>query len=225
MNQPLLIWGAISTGEDIEALKMATSKLEEVHMIEINEPNPYSSFINSLNTVATKIRADLQSTPGHIGYDKLTRENVEKCIPDSLYTLVKWIIQGADHSHQENENNNDKTDNFHQQILNVSQTISYAASQGKKNTPEHIGTGLYVHHATQSKQLVNYLHASGDSIGYDTVERIATFIAVNELERFSKNDNTYIPKDIVLGRSVQFSADNLDQWFSLCSSRAIGGSQ
>ena len=77
---------------------MATSKLEEVHMMEINEPNPYNSFINSLNAVAAKIRADLQSTPGHIGYDKLTRENVEKCIPDSLYTLVKWIIQGTDQS-------------------------------------------------------------------------------------------------------------------------------
>ena len=102
-----------------------------------------------LNIVASKIRADLQSTPGHIGYDNLTRESAENCIPDSLYTLVKWIIQGTDFNTEE-ENTNDEFDKNHQQILNVCQTISYAASQGRKNTPKHIGTGLFVHHARRS---------------------------------------------------------------------------
>ena len=97
-----------------------------------------------------------------------------------------------------------------QQILNICQSIVYAASQGRKNTPKHIGTGLYVHHATRSKQLVNYLHANGDSISYDMVERIITSIADKQLSRYADNDNTFIPQNMVPGRFVQFSADNFD---------------
>lgn len=68
---------------------------------------------------------------------------------------------------------------YHQKILHVCQTIVYNASNGRKNTPKHIGVGLLVHHATRSKQLVDYLHMSDDSISYDTVERISTSMALS----------------------------------------------
>ena len=67
-----------------------------------------------------------------------------------------------------------------------------------------------MHHATRSRHLIDYLHASGDSISYDTVERITTTIAEKELTRFSANGNIFVPETLVPERFVQFAADNLD---------------
>ena len=93
-------------------------------------------------------------------------------------------------------------------ILQECQNIVYLASNGRKQTPKQIGTGLFVHHATRSRHLIDYLHASGDSISYDTVERITTTIAEKELTRFSANGNIFVPETLVPESFVQFAADN-----------------
>ena len=98
----------------------------------------------------------------------------------------------------------------HKKILDLCQTVVYAASHGRKRTPKQIGTGLLVHHATRSKNLVDHLHDCGDSVSYDTVQRITTSIAEARLSEFEKNDNTFIPRGIVPNKFVQFTADNLD---------------
>lgn len=92
MTQPLLLLSNVSSGAAVEALKTATSNIEESQLMDIHEPSPQTVYLNSLHHVASKIKADLLSTPGHPAYDNLSREAAERCIPDSLYTLVMWII-------------------------------------------------------------------------------------------------------------------------------------
>ena len=88
--------------------------------------------------------------------------------------------------------------------------IVYNVSMGRKNTPKHIGTGLFVHHMTRSKQLIEYLHDAGNSISYPTINRIDSSIAHAQLSRFEKNDNKFIPENLVPGKFIQFAADNFD---------------
>ena len=210
-NQPLLVFPAVSCGEAVEALKIASEKLQETEMVNsgINESSS-SPFLKSLLHVASKISADLRETPGHVGFDNLTRDSAEKCIPDSLYMLMKWIITPPEEADTDDLNNKMDCDERHQKILHICENIVYAASNGRKNTPKHIGAGLLVHHATRSRQLIDFLHSSGDCISYDTVQHITTSIAEKELSRFADNNNTFIPKNLIHGRFTQFAADNLD---------------
>ena len=105
-NQPLLVFPAVSCGEVVEALKIATKKLQETDgELRINE-SPSSPFLKSLLHVASKLSADLRETPGHVGFDNLTRDSAEKCIPDSLYMLIKWIITPPKEADTDDLNNN-----------------------------------------------------------------------------------------------------------------------
>ena len=72
----------------------------------------------------------------------------------------------------DDDNAKDKFDWNHQQILYVCQTISYATSKGKKNTPKHIRTGLHFHHAHISKYIIpgRFTQFSADSL--DLLEEI-----------------------------------------------------
>ena len=202
----------VSCGEAVEALKHVTDTLQEKETMDFSESaQPHiQTFMQSLNHVASTIHADLKATQGYCGYDNLGMQSAESCVPDSLYILVKWILTPPDDESITEEYEPTPNDRNHQKILHLCQNIVYAASNGRKNTPKHIGTGLLVHHATRSRQLVDYLHASGDSIGYDTIEQISTTIAEKELERFKANNNTYIPETLVPDRFIQFAADNLD---------------
>ena len=158
----------------------------------------------------------MQTSPGHPGNDNLSREAAEKCVPDSLYMLVKWIISPPEEAEIIDSNKNEATheDKYHQKILHVCQNIVFTASNGRKNTPKHIGTGLLIYHATRSKQLVEYLHASGDIIGYDTVERITTSIAEKELLDI-------LPITILSFQKLLSSGSSILIWFS-CSSSLSG---
>ena len=94
-------------------------------------------FLKSLLHVASKISADLRETPGHVGFDNLTRDSAEKCIPDSLYMLMKWIITPPEEADTDDLNNNKMDcDERHQKILHICENIVYAASNGRKNTPK-----------------------------------------------------------------------------------------
>lgn len=211
-NQPLLLMPSSTTTDD------AIGKLMErtPETLEPEEISPESHFLYCLHTVATKLKADMKIADGHKGYDDLNQEAEEKCTPTSLYLLMKWIVQDKlDTSEQSepdcvNSRSDDITPAIHQRILNICQDIVYNVSKGRKNTPKHIGTGLFVHHLTRSKQLIEYLHMAGDSISYPTVNRIDSSIAQSQLSRFEENDNTFVPESVVPGKFVQFAADNFD---------------
>ena len=211
-NQPLLLMASSATTDD--AIGMLMERFPEE--LEPDEISPESHFLCCLHTVTTKLKADMKIAGGHKGYDDLNQEAEEKCIPTSVYLLMKWIIQDelnpGEHSEPDCDNspNDDISPALHQRILNVCQDIVYNVSMGRKNTPKHIGTGLFVHHLTRSKQLIEYLHMAGDSTSYPTVNRIDSSIAQSQISRFEENDNTFVPEGVVPGKFVQFAADNFD---------------
>ena len=62
----------------------------------------------------------------------------------------------------------------------------------RKGHQKQIGTRLLVHHATRSKKLVDHLHDCGDSVSYDTVQRITASIAEAQLSEFEKKMTTHL---------------------------------
>jgi hypothetical protein len=123
---------------------------------------PESKFLHSLHHAATKIKADLKATPGHHEYHNLSRTAAERCVPDSLYTLVKWMITGnsdCNTDYDESEIPHD-IEHVHQNIMHGCETFVFNCSNVRMNTPKHIGIGLLIHHGTRSKLLIDHLHSS-----------------------------------------------------------------
>ena len=78
-----------TTTEDAISM-LAEQTPETLGAVEMNhEPN----FLYCLHIVATKLRADMKMTDRHKGYDDLNQEAEEKCIPKSVFMLIKWIMQ------------------------------------------------------------------------------------------------------------------------------------
>ena len=66
--------------------------------------------------------------------------------------------------------------------LSIAQDIVSLSSGGSKQTPTQPGIGLTIHQTTQSKDLVQLLHAAEhsvcyDSVNYDTIRRVDTTLA------------------------------------------------
>ena len=92
MNQPLLLFSNVSGGEAVEALKQVNDTLQENETMDFRKSVQHiPTFMQSLNHMATTIHADMKTTQGHCGYN-IDRESSEKCVPDTLYMLVKWIL-------------------------------------------------------------------------------------------------------------------------------------
>ena len=70
---------------------------------------------------------------------------------------------------------------FHPRILSIAEDIVFLASNGRKQTPKHIGLGIAVHQATRSKELVELLHSAGHTISYEGIRRVDTSIASDVL--------------------------------------------
>lgn len=152
----------------------------------------------SLYHLVSLIRADIHEVVGDEDYDVIDSEHAMNLIPQSLFLLVSMLL---------GENSQP---NHHDKIISIAQDIIHVASKGRVHTPKHLGIGLAVHHATRSKSLVNLLHASGNSISYDLVQRVETSIANHELERFKANDNVVVPRSLTPGRFLQFAGDNIN---------------
>ena len=59
-----------------------------------------------------------------------------------------------------------------------------------------MGLGSTLQEATRSLKLVKAFHASGHTIEMDTTRRIDTTIASDILDRYERNDNSYIHNEI-----------------------------
>ena len=166
-NQPLLLVPSTTQTTDALAILLEKADEEQTDFQLYTEPD----FLHSFYVVATKIKNNVKMSAGHKGYDNLTNTAAQQCIPDSLYLLVKWMLTDDVNplDIQENESPETTDEKQLQAILNLSQDIVFKLSKRQKNTPKHIGTGIVVHHMTRSKQLIDYLHASGNSISYNAI--------------------------------------------------------
>ncbi len=87
---------------------------------------------------------------------------------------------------------------MHKSTCNIAQDIIYAVSKGSKLTPKHVSLGLTLHQATRSEKPVGLFHATGRTIGIDTIRRFDSSIATDILNRYEENDNVYIPYEVAL---------------------------
>ena len=67
----------------------------------------------------------------------------------------------------------------HKCVLSIALDMMFGVSKGKILAPKHMGLGLSIHQATQSKGLVNLLNAAGHCVSYDMIRRMDTSIAKN----------------------------------------------
>ena len=196
---PLLVFPTVITAR---AVQVAVSFQVDESRVDLQFRDGLSDTRN-LYYAAAKIKPDLLNGKGIANFSNLNEESAHACVPDSLYTLVRFIL--------EDDNNDVKTDmrlNYsvlNKNVMNVCQDVVYAKSEGKKLTPKHVGIGLSIHHATRIKWLVNLLHLAGCSISYN----IKTTIAESAISTFQKH-GVVIPKNLVPGMFLQFSSDNID---------------
>lgn len=161
----------------------------------------------SLVHVALKLRADIMAHPGHQGFN-VSEEDAAQSIPDALYMFLKLLYEGQsvlDSEPDEDEDNVTKT-----RILSVGQDLVYGVSKGKKLTPKHIGLGSTLHQATRSKQLVQLFHSAGHTVSYQSVLQIDTALAEKTLSTMDPISGAVIPPNLMSGKFVHFTADNID---------------
>ena len=95
-------------------------------------------------------------------------------------------------------------------MLSIAQDLVYSINGGKKLTPKHVGLGSTVHQATRSKQLAQLFHSAGHVVSYDEILRLDTALAESTLQSMDTN-GAVLPQNLVKGRFVYFSADNIDR--------------
>ena len=129
-----------------------------------------------------RIKQDLKTIDGIISYNQINDSEAAKCVPDSVYLLLKWLFSDDDtftdddavnvpSPDDDNYDDDGDSDNGNRQtvatklnrkIINTGETIFFHTNHGRKHTPKHIGTALYVHQLSRSEALVDYLYAAGD---------------------------------------------------------------
>lgn len=77
-------------------------------------------------------------------------------------------------------------------------------------TPKHVGLGLMVHQQTRSKKIVETLHQCGHSVSYKDVLCVRNTIAQEEILKYTRNEYTFFPTQLVPQRLIQFAADNIN---------------
>lgn len=93
--------------------------------------------------------------------------------------------------------------------LSIAQDLMYTANGDKFLTPKHIGLACALHQATRSKELVNMFLQAGHVMSYREVIKLDTELAKTTLETMG-DDGAIVPQNLVKGRFVHFSADNVD---------------
>ena len=91
-------------------------------------------------------------------------------------------------------------------IFNIVQDIVYAVSTHV--TPKHVRLGSTLHQVTRSKRLVELFSNAGHIMNYNDILRLDTALAEKTLE--SMKYGPIIPPNLVLGRFVHFTTDNID---------------
>lgn len=132
--------------------------------------------------------------------------SASKCIPDSLYNHVAWLVTNSDPEV-------DKSGRVlldkptHEKVLNLSQDI--AAQVSNIPTPKQVGLALHILKETRSKRTVTMLNRFGNTISYDDAQRYITTVA-QSVEEQTEQDGFFTPINLEAGRFTHCAIDNLD---------------
>ena len=146
-------------------------------------------------------------------------------IPQSLESLLHWIITGPqevlDMSQRKNSSVDTSARNIGQIIIQSTKTkrqVNYRSSNASNNvghsntteTPFSVGLALHIHKETRSKKLIECLSELNLSINYKKLVKIQTEIANSVAAQIHYNNGVYIPPNITTGRRLHFAIDNTD---------------
>lgn len=165
----------------------------------------------SMVHVALKLRSDIIAHPGFKGVN--VSETAELAsVPSSVLTFISLLLGGQ--SHIEDEFDECVVQNLEQirkkRILSIGQDLVFGVCGSKKAPPKHVGLGLSLHEATRSRHLVDLFHRAGHIIGYHHVLQLDTGMAETTLQSMDLETGAVVPPNLVPGRFVHFSADNID---------------
>ena len=165
----------------------------------------------SLVHVALKLRSDIMSHPAFEGCD-VSEEAELASIPPSVHMFVNILLggqSGVDAEFDECETSEiswvKKT-----RVLGIGQDMVYGVCGDKKAPPKHVGMGMTPHQSTRSKKLVELFHNAGHIISYNRVLKYDTSMAENTLKALDPQTGAVVPSNLVSGRFVYFSGDNID---------------
>ena len=108
---------------------LTIKEMEETEEDILPQYVPQDDIFLSLVHVALKIRGDIMESPGHKGFS-VNRDDAIRCIPDSLYMLLRLIVGGQDALENESYENNE--DLIQSRVLSVAQDLVYCVSGGRK---------------------------------------------------------------------------------------------
>ena len=164
-----------------------------------------SQILHSAAGILRSIMADaIKETNCH--YDPSTSISVQQCaeyIPSLLYDFILWLTDTNAFTTLSNcakvqKNNLNAIAICHNIISRSRQVI----------TPLTLGLGLYIHHETGSRHIVEDLHSLGYSVSYDEIRRFLTSAAIDQ-----RKYDIYIPKGLQFndGSQIDGAIDNFDQ--------------
>lgn len=184
---------------------------------------PHEDGFLSMVHVALKLRSEIQSHQAHKGLS-VGEDDAIACVPENLYMFIRLIFGGQELFESgalEEDDDDDAQDGgaetgeereaqIQARVLSVCQDLVYITSGGKKWTPKHIGLASTLHQATRSKQLVQLFHKAGHTISYRDVLRMDTALAKDTLKTMDETNGSVVPPNLVPGKFVHFTADNID---------------
>ena len=121
----------------------------------INQTRILISMSKSLFEATTILRSDLKNIDDITMTDisNLNNKMAEKIVPDSVYDLLYWLINGSNDfdTHINKDRTNIQNADRHESILSISQDLLWAVSNGRQQTPKHIGLAITVKHLMSVK--------------------------------------------------------------------------
>lgn len=164
-------------------------------------------FLNMAH-VALQIQNDMISHPKQEGID-ISENRAIDSIPNSLYMFLSLLLDGQHLLEDDVEDDDKNRAKRHLRVLSIAQDLMYTDSGDKFLIPKHKGLDSSLHQATCSKELVNMFHQAGRVMSQREVIKLDTALAKKTLETMG-DDGAVVPQNLVKGRFVSFSADNVD---------------
>ena len=159
--------------------------------------------------VALKLRSDVLSHPAFTGVN-VNQEAEIASVPNSVHMFLNLLLGDQSHCDECDEFDANELDGIRKErVLSIGQNIVYGVCGNKNIPPKHVGLGLTLHNATRSRKLVNLFYKAGHIASYGRLLSIDTVMAESTLKSID-DTGAVVPPNLVPGRFVHFSADNID---------------
>ena len=187
--------------------KLANERTDTDDLLTMPRYEPQEDIFLSLVRAAMKIRRDLMEEPG-LRSLSVSEQDAIDCVPDSLHMFLQLLFGGQKLLHGETVE--EKEAEARCKVLSSAQDIVYGVSGGTKWTPKHVGLGSTLHQVTRLKDLLELFNKAGHILNYDQILQVDTSLAENVLKSLDPETGSVMPPNLLPGKFVHFSADNID---------------